>query len=254
MSDFEPPRYALYYAPAPSSALWQRASALLGYDAARGQEIGTAALPGISGNALKMVTERPRRYGFHATLKQPIYLRDGLNEDDLRAALRRFCERETSFVGPNLTVGNLRGFLVLVPDGPCPSLNQLAGRVVAYFDAFRAPLTVADRERRLASPLTARMRRSLDSWGYPYVFADLAFHMTLTGPIEPLAKVDAADEAAAVSGDDLHKAIAAYLAPALREPLAIDRLSLFRQQGRDQRFVMIDQVAFGANIHANLGL
>ncbi len=40
-----------------------------------------------------------------------------------------------------------------------------------------------ERERRLAASLTVRQMSNLERWGYPYVFEDFRFHMTLTGPL-----------------------------------------------------------------------
>lgn len=246
MSNLEPPRYALYFAPAPSSDLWQRASALLGYDAARGCDVDAPTLAGISASVLAHATEKPRRYGFHATLKQPIVLREGMSEEALRDSLHHFCASEAPFTGPKLSVGPVRGFLALVPTAACPALDQFAGRVVSYFEGYRAPLTEADLRRRLSSPLTARMRRSLERWGYPYVFADLSFHMTLTGPTAPGATAETYAELSRHENAELQRAMAGFLAPALQTPLAIDRLCLFRQERRDRRFVMIEQVELGS--------
>jgi hypothetical protein len=59
----------------------------------------------------------------------------------------------------------------------------LAQDAVADFDKFRAPLTEAERSRRFAGRLTARQIANLDKWGYPHVFEDFRFHMTLTGAL-----------------------------------------------------------------------
>jgi hypothetical protein len=67
------------------------------------------------------------------------------------------------------TIGS---FAALVPAAPCPALDALAADCVRAFDGFRAPLS-------------ERHKENLEKWGYPYVFDDFRFHMTLTGSIAP---------------------------------------------------------------------
>ena len=67
------PRYTLYYCPAPSSALWQFGSAILGYDAVRAETVAHPALPSLSAARLSRWSQVPGRYGFHATLKAPFH-------------------------------------------------------------------------------------------------------------------------------------------------------------------------------------
>ncbi len=240
MSSSPAPRYAIYFTPAPSCDLWQRGSSLLGYDATRGQDVVRPTLPGILPDELAAATQRPHRYGFHATFKQPMHLREGCSQSDLLAALHSFCAKESSFQGPKLRVSKFRSIVALTPAQECTRLDRLAGRVVAYFEPFRAALSQADRDRRLsastvdASTVGDRQRRALDTWGYPYVFDDFAFHMTLTGPLLQHAS-------------RFESAMSSYLAPALEQPVTVDRLSVFRQDGPDQRFLLTDQVVFAAN-------
>lgn len=59
---------------------------------------------------------------------------------------------------------------------------------VREFDDFRAAPSSAELERRRKAKLTDEQERRLVSWGYPYIFDDFRFHMTLSGRIdaEPL--------------------------------------------------------------------
>ena len=75
-------------------------------------------------------------------------------------------------------------FVALVPEEPGPALDRFAQACVQEFDRLRAPPSQAERARRLAAGLTPRQIENLDRWGYPYVFADFRFHMTLTGSLE----------------------------------------------------------------------
>jgi hypothetical protein len=56
----------------------------------------------------------------------------------------------------------------------------LADGAVTALDAHRAPPTEAEIARRKPEKLSPRQREYLRDWGYPYVFAEWRFHMTLT--------------------------------------------------------------------------
>jgi hypothetical protein len=121
----------------------------------------------------------------------------------------------------------------LVPAAPSQEPQKLAAEVVTSLDHLRAPLAAADRARRLKAPLTSRQIRHLDRYGYPYVLEDFRFHMTLTGPIGE----------AGLRGrirDGLARMLA-HRVPA--EPVAIDALTVFRQEQRDARFRIIARFA-----------
>ena len=122
----------------------------------------------------------------------------------------------------------LGSFVALVPAEPAPALRALADAAVRRFEAFRAPLDPADRDRRLAGGLTERQRDHLLRWGYPYVFEEFFFHMTLSGPL-----CDPPDRRR------LSDAFARFGADALAEPLTGMVLAVFRQPDRGQPFTII---------------
>lgn len=75
----------------------------------------------------------------------------------------------------------------------------------------------------MASRLSKRQIRKLDLWGYPYVFDEFRFHMTLTGPL-PI---------------ELREPIRATLAglyEAIEPGLRVDAVTIFRQEDRPSRF------------------
>lgn len=175
------PRYAIYYAPPPGSEFDRFGSALLGYDAYRGEtqpflEAIIHAVPDWQD-----VTQDPRGYGFHATLKAPFSLPPDRTETELLAACELFATtpRRIPIIEP--VVGSISGFIAVVPAHLSTELLELAADCTTEFDSFRAPLTPEDRARRNPSKLTARQVDHLDRWGYPYVMEDFQFHMTLTG-------------------------------------------------------------------------
>lgn len=226
-------RYALYAAPAPETPLWRFGSAVIGYDAAAAVDRPFPAGAPCDAPDWPAMTEDPRRYGFHGTLKAPFALADGAGEADLIEAAMLFAERRQAFTVPQLKVALLGAFVALVPGSDCDPLDALAADCVRAFDAFRAPLTEADRARRMRSLLSDRQIAQLDAWGYPYVFADFRFHMTLTGRLENTRR-----EPVAAALAEHYRAIAA--------PLAVDALCLFRQSDRAARFSILARFPFEA--------
>lgn len=178
-----PHRIALYYAPETHDPLHQRASAWLGRDAVSGAEIPQPAIAGVD---IAEVTADARGYGFHATLKPPFRV-----QGDMQAALQAaqdFAARTAPFALPPLQITDLDGFLALREAEPCPPLQALADGAVTALDAHRAPATEAEIARRKPEKLSLRQREYLAAWGYPYVFAEWRFHMTLTRRLTPAEK------------------------------------------------------------------
>jgi putative phosphonate metabolism protein len=227
------PRYAIYFAPEPAGALWRFGSAVLGYDAASGEDVPFPP-PLAERTDWRELSDDPRRYGFHGTLKAPFSLVDGVTEDDLVAQVAAFARSEAPFTLAGLRAAALGSFIALVPDGPHETLDAFAGRCVGGFEHLRAPLSEADMQRRLAAPLTARQRVHLQRYGYPHVYEDFRFHMTLSGRISDEAQ--RAELLATLTR--LHRAVSAA-------PVAFDSVSLFRQPARDQRFHILKRFPLG---------
>lgn len=172
MSDFR--RYAIYHLPdepdlAKFGARW------LGWDVRAGRE---TALFDVDG--LERVTDSPRRYGFHGTLKPPFRLTEGTTSGDLVAHLNRFASETPAVHAGPLRLARLGHFLALVPAGHTDSLHRLAFDIVQEFDRYRRPSTDAELDRRRTKGLTDRQEAYLARWGYPYVGEDFRFHYTLT--------------------------------------------------------------------------
>lgn len=217
-------RYALYFAPVAGSALaqfgenWLARPALAEFDAAR----------------LQALTEAPRHYGFHGTLKPPFHLTDGCDAEQLRRALAGFAARQTSFSIPALRLSALGDFLALIPSAPKPALSALAQACVIEFDAYRAPPEAAELAKRHAAGLTPRQAELLARWGYPYVMDEFRFHLTLTGPI-----ADGAERSR------LADMLAPVVAPFLGEAVPVRELCLFHQPERAAPFRLTERFAFG---------
>ncbi len=213
-------RYALYFTPAEDAPLTRTAADWLGRDAFSGAALPQPQDPQIASDELRQLTEDPRRYGFHATLKAPFSLKDGCSEADLLAAMAEFCAHHTAFAIPSVMVGRLGPFFALVPEYLHPPLQDFAADVVETFEPFRAPLSEADIARRNPDRLNERQRQNLLTWGYHHVFEDFRFHMTLTGPV-PEERAEA-----------MARVLESRFAPFNRRPLAIDSLTLFIEPER----------------------
>jgi hypothetical protein len=222
------PRYAIYFVPAPDTALYRFGAAVLGYDCFTGADIATLdALP-VDAGAWRDLTQEPRRYGFHATLKAPFRLAAGRTEAELIGKFVEFSETMDGAPTIEPAVRLLQHFVAIVPVAVGAGLDRLAASCVKHFDGFRAPLSGADRSRRLAAHLTARQIGHVERWGYPYVFEDFRFHMTLTGALSA----------------GRQEPMLAYLQGGLAcshgdGPIKIDRLALLRQDNPAARFVVL---------------
>ena len=176
-------------------------------DAAEALALGAVVDSWYARDDLQDVTVAARRYGFHATLVAPFHLAPAHSEAELVAAAQAFAAGLTPVVIPAPRPAAMGSFRALRPSGDQHELNELAASVVRRFDGFRAPLSEADVRRRRAPHLTWRQRELFDRWGYPYVFDEFNFHLTLTDelPAERTAEVDAAlaQHFAGVAGVDV---------------------------------------------------
>lgn len=177
------PRYAIYFVPFSDSLLYRFGADILGYDSCTGQHMPFADGIEAAIDGWKDLTANPRKYGFHSTLKAPLSLAIGKTEDELAAAIRTFAQTPRVIPVMRPVVRAISGFIAIVPSEPSPAIQKLADDCVTNFDGFRAPLTEDDRRRRALSALTQRQMAHMDRWGYPYVFDQFRFHMTLTGPL-----------------------------------------------------------------------
>jgi putative phosphonate metabolism protein len=218
-------RYAVYYAPE-AGPFAQAAANWLGWDPATGRAVAQPAL----GLDLAAMTADPRKYGFHGTIKPPFRLAPGVSAADLSTAVRQLAQSLPAVAMPGLQMLALEGFLALVPQGDQTALGDLAARVVADIDPFRAPLTEAEVARRRPDRLTPRQRDLLALYGYPYVMEEFRFHLTLSGHLT------AADHAA------LLPLATAHFAPHLPQPFRVSALCLFGE-AEDGHFHLLHRYA-----------
>lgn len=217
-------RYAIYFTPQPG-LLADFGASWLGWDLVTGTEV---AHPVVDGLDVAALTQTPRKYGFHGTIKAPFRLAEGTTLAGLTEATAQFCAARAAFDLRGLRLAALGRFLALVPDGDAGPLGDLAGAAVTTLDGFRAPLTEADMARRRASGLSAAEDAHLVNWGYPYVLNLFRFHMTLSGSLEP----DTLSRA--------HQALTPRVTQILPRPFRIDSLTLCGQDA-EGRFHQIER-------------
>jgi putative phosphonate metabolism protein len=217
-------RFAIFAAPPADHPIAMFASAWLGRDARTGEAVPQPRIAELTPERLAEITASPRHYGFHGTLKAPFALAEGRTENELHSAAAEFAATRIGFSVP-LTVGELAGFLALLPATPCPPLDRLAAHCVRAFDEFRAAPDAAELERRRAAGLSPTQAALLATWGYPYVMEEFRFHMTLT------ERLDQPERGRVMA------ILKARLAPLLGEPLVVDAISVFRQPDRASPFI-----------------
>ncbi|MFL6661821.1 MAG: DUF1045 domain-containing protein [Rhizobacter sp.] len=223
------PRHAVYWAPAPEHPLWDAGCRWLGRDPARPD----APLPPRDG------VDEPRRYGFHATLKPPMALREGATDEAFLAAVDALAARLSRFAMPPLQVAWLGDFIALRPlpriDASHP-LRRLADVCVSELDAWRAPPAEDDLRRRIdKGRLDPSQQALLRRWGYPHVFEHWRFHMSLTGSLP--------DDAAL--RDRWFTEATRHFAPALAVPLEADAVCVFTEPAPGAPFVLTRRCVLG---------
>lgn len=218
-------RYAIYYAAESEDALMSLGATWLGRDADRGEDLRQPDVPGLSAERMTALTTDPRRYGFHGTLKAPFALKDGASEAGLLEACTDFAGRIAPFEIKGLSVNRLGKFLALTPNETEPDLTAFAELSVRHFEPLRAPLSEADLERRRRSGLTEKLDGYLSRWGYPYIFDEFRFHMTLSNKLE--SETDAAA---------LESAAKEHFRPVIDQPRRFATFGLFAEAERGAPF------------------
>lgn len=205
MNTDRPYRAAIYFAPPPGSAAWQAGSRWLGRDAATNAPLPQPRIDGVDPGTLAQLTAEPRRYGWHATLKPPFRLRQGLSLDALDSAVYALCREWRPVPLPAFRVARLGHFLALRPEGDTAPVNALAAACVQRLHALAQPLNDAELARRRRAGLSPHQDELLRAWGYPWVLDEFRFHCSLTGDLRGTdeAQVQSIERAAQEAFDQL---------------------------------------------------
>jgi len=217
-------RYAIYYIP--DLPLFQIGSDWLGWNSITGQETTLSA-------DHRRITDRPRKYGFHATVKPPFSLASNSTQGDLQDAFQTFCATVSPATGGTLKISRLGRFLAMTQDVQSNEVTELAASTVSHFDKFRAPLSDQDIAKRRQRRLTPQQDALMLRWGYPYVMQEFKFHMTLTGPLAP-NEIDAIEHDANTRFQEF-----------IGQPLKIVSLALLGEDSDSGRFHVVDKLSLG---------
>ena len=217
-------RYAIYYIP--DLPLFQIGSDWLGWNSIIGQETTLSA-------DYRRITDRPRKYGFHATVKPPFSLAPRSTLGELKDAFHAFCASVSPATGGTLKISRLGRFLAMAQDVQSNEVTELVASTVSNFDKFRAPLSDQDIAKRRQRRLTPQQDALMLRWGYPYVMQEFKFHMTLTGPLAP-NEIDAIEL-------DANTRFREFLG----QPLKIASLALLGEDSESGRFHVIEKLSLG---------
>lgn len=201
-------RYAIFYTPV--GALAAFGAAWLGWDSAEGC---ARAHPDLGVDAAQ-ITATPRKYGLHGTIKAPFRLAEASGLAALQADVAALAQGRAPVDLGVMGVVHQGGFVALRPADDLPPLRDLARAVVTGLDHHRAPLSADDIARRRRTGLSARQDQQMLDWGYPFIFDDFHFHLTLSGNLD------------AAQGAAVCRALAPALDPLIAAPLTLDAITL----------------------------
>ena len=227
-------RYAIYYTPAEDHPLCALGNEWLGRNAFTGDKVRRREFPGMSDDDIDRLTSSPSHYGFHATMKAPFELREGRTEAQLVKRLESFARQQPAF-DVRLAVRPLGQFIALRLTENFDAMRTLHEACVRDFDGFRAALSYDDIERRRKADLSPEQDARMLDWGYPYIFEDFRWHMTLSSRIVSDA-----------TRDRLLNLLQGLFQPALISPLRIDGIAVYRQVDRRAPFNIIERASFPA--------
>lgn len=224
-------RYAIFYTPPPGD-LADFGAHWLGWDLRSGTHVEQYDIP-----SLALATQVAQKYGFHATLKAPFNLVESASAADLLNAASVLASRQSAFE-ISLQLAPLGRILALRPTTKSTPLNALADACVTTFDRFRGPLLSKDIARRNPRRLSKRQREYLTDWGYPHVFQEFQFHMTLTRPVD------------GITATNLRTAAQKHL-PQSALNISIDRITLVGER-EDRHFDTISDFKLASSYGASL--
>lgn len=218
-------RTALYWAPHVTDPLHVVGSTWLGRDAESGAALVQPAVPGVD---IVELTRDARGYGLHATLKPPFRL--ATSYAALRADALAIAARTAPFALPPLRLAEHHGFLALLETTPSADLQALCDACVRDLDAHRAPPTEAEIARRNPDRMNPAQRALTFRWGYPYVFGEWWFHVTLSRRLST-------EEMTIV-----RPALEAHLGGVPAAPRRVTELCVFTQAGPGAPFLIAERL------------
>ncbi len=234
MEGFE--RYALYYAPALGTELAFKGNSWLGRDPETGEALQRPNFSSLASHQMSQWLSAPARYGFHATIRAPFRLKAGASIDQLDDCLTRAIQSQSPVISSSLTIRKFSSFYALCPSDAHAQINTLAAYFVRLLEPFRASLDAFELSRRRQVPLTVQQDENLVNWGYPFVFDEFRFHMTLSGNVPNTEQ------------DTFERILDEYWAPVLKEPFQLSQLCLFGDPGGGLPFKLLKRYELAQNL------
>lgn len=224
-------RYAIYFSPDDESDLATYGECVLGRNA-DGTSIGVSdnryPVPAIAHE----LSATPAHYGFHATLKAPFYLAQGVGESKLLEAVEALANSQSAASMDTLSPRLMSGFMALSFSSQPPAIAKIAEHCVTSLEPLRAALSEEDIARRNPDALNDIQRQYLMQYGYPYVLSEFRFHMTLTGKLNTIEQ------------SDYIAWLEQLYTKLVPEVPVLDRLAVYWQADKHQVFTRLAQFPF----------
>jgi len=227
-------RYAIYFAPAKNSGLYEFGKQILGRtESDPVQRFNFDVMHAADQPAEAFVRQHTKPaafYGFHATLKAPFTVKPELSIEALKESIRDFANRTSAIPLKGLAPNRYKGFTALSFAEQPKAVLDLASACVLEFEPFRQAQTKEEIEARVTGKsLNEKQREKLELYGYPHVLDLFNFHMTLSGRIE-----DETEQAEFLSWAE------ALYATYVQKTPNLNQLTLWYQSSRDKPFKQID--------------
>lgn len=220
-------RYAVYWTPEPDEPLWTAGCEWLGRDP-RFADAGFAP-PLRSG---------PWRYGFHATLKAPMHLRDGVSATAFIDVCAELAHQLPLVPVPSLKVGWLGDFIALRPERDLRAgdpLYDLAAACVCELDRWRARPA---QQRSSEMTLNAREAALQQAWGYPFVLDCWRLHLSLSDQLDKTSE----------EATSLFLLAQRHFQAALMHPCRAVSLAVFEEPQAGVPLRLLQRVALGTSV------
>ena len=179
-------RVAIYFLPKKNSSLENFGKNLLGRDINKKKKISLTRRQKYFINRgftyfdeLKDYCEEPAKYGFHATLKAPFRLKRNVKTKNFYDVISHIAAQHSRFKIKGLKIVYSKKFTFITSRKPNKLLINLENDLVKHLDTFRAELNKTEIKKRIPDSLTFKQNKYLKEWGYPFVFDQFKFHMTL---------------------------------------------------------------------------
>ncbi len=179
-------RVAIYFLPKKNSSLENFGKNLLGRDIDKKKKISLTRRQKYFINRgftyfdeLKDYCEEPAKYGFHATLKAPFRLKQNVKTKNFYDVISHIAAQHSRFKIKGLKIVYSKKFTFITSRKPNKLLINLENDLVKHLDTFRAELNKTEIKKRIPDSLTFKQNKYLKEWGYPFVFDQFKFHMTL---------------------------------------------------------------------------